>query len=139
MIRWPDNLSLYINASPQDGIEYFDIWHTGGPGGPMIQVSNFDNAQAICSAIEELNKLRVFINEITIEARRLSTAVDKLEGESLELYSALGLHEDVTHTEAHQYIKILMKEYSELQKENEALIAANNGEPWAVHWIMKNK
>jgi hypothetical protein len=42
------------------------------------------------------------------EARRLSTAVDRLERESLEVLAALGLHEDTEHDEVLAHIRALV-------------------------------
>lgn len=51
----------------------------------------------------------------TVEARRLSTAVDRLEGESLEILEALGLHEDTSHEDALEHIRTLVKEHGEMR------------------------
>ena len=44
---------------------------------------------------------------VEAEARRLSTAVDRLERESLEVLAALGLHKDTPHAEVLAYIRDL--------------------------------
>lgn len=44
---------------------------------------------------------------LVAEARRLSTAVDRLERESLEVLAALGLHEDTPHDKVLAYIRDL--------------------------------
>ena len=43
-----------------------------------------------------------------LEARRLSTAVDRLERESLEVLAALGLPEDTEHGEVLAHIRALV-------------------------------
>lgn len=55
------------------------------------------------------------LDDVTAEARRLSTAVDRLEGESLEIIEALGLHEDTPHAEVLEHIRALVKEHSEMR------------------------
>lgn len=51
----------------------------------------------------------------TAEARRLSTMVDRLERESLEITEALGLHEDTEHEKVLEHIRALVKEHSEMR------------------------
>lgn len=48
------------------------------------------------------------LDEATAEARRLSTAVDRLEGESLEIIEALGLHEDTPHDKVLAHVRALV-------------------------------
>lgn len=45
---------------------------------------------------------------VEAEARRLSAAVDRLEGESLEVLAALGLPEDTEHEEVLAHIRALV-------------------------------
>ena len=45
---------------------------------------------------------------VEAEARRLSTAVDRLEGESLEVLAALGLPDDTEHDEVLAHIRALV-------------------------------
>ena len=56
--KWTEGVSLFINAGPEDGIDYYDIWHNGGPGGPMLVAYHRDSAQVICAAVDELHLLR---------------------------------------------------------------------------------
>ncbi len=56
--KWTEGVSLFINAGPEDGIDYYDIWHNGGPGGPMLVAYHKDSAQVICAAVDELHLLR---------------------------------------------------------------------------------
>jgi len=49
------------------------------------------------------------------EARRLSTAVDRLERESLEVLAALGLHEDTEHAQTLAHIRTLVQEHAEMR------------------------
>jgi hypothetical protein len=56
--KWTEGVSLFCNAGPEDGIDYYDIWHNGGPGGPMLVAFHENSAQAICAAIQELHELR---------------------------------------------------------------------------------
>jgi hypothetical protein len=56
--KWTEGVSLFCNAGPEDGIDYYDIWHNGGPGGPMLVACHENSARAICAAIEELHQLR---------------------------------------------------------------------------------
>ena len=58
MERWPDDVSLIVNAGPEDGWPVYDIWHTGGPGGPWLTAATEQAARSICDAIEELHELR---------------------------------------------------------------------------------
>jgi hypothetical protein len=51
------------------------------------------------------------LDEATAEARRLSTMVDRLEGESLEIIEALGLHEDTPHAEVLAHVRSLVAEH----------------------------
>ena len=55
------------------------------------------------------------LDEVTAEARRLSTAVDRLERESLEVLAALGLHEDTEHDKVLEHIRVLMQEHNEMR------------------------
>ena len=55
------------------------------------------------------------LDEVTAEARRLSTAVDRLEGESLEVLAALGLHEDTSLDDALAHIRTLVQEHAEMR------------------------
>ena len=56
--KWAEGVSLYVNAGPEDGIAYYDIWHNGGPGGPMLVAFSERAAREICFAIQELHELR---------------------------------------------------------------------------------
>jgi hypothetical protein len=56
--KWTEGVSLLVNAGPEDGLDHYDIWHTGGPGGPMLTAHSEASARAICDAIEELHQLR---------------------------------------------------------------------------------
>ena len=47
----------------------------------------------------------------TAEARRLSTAVDRLERESLEVIAVLGLHEDTSHDKVLAQVRSLVTEH----------------------------
>ena len=58
MKKWPDGISIYINATPEDGFEAYDVWHNGGPGGPMLTTFSLEFAESICAAIDELLELR---------------------------------------------------------------------------------
>ena len=55
------------------------------------------------------------LNETTAEARRLSTMVDRLERESLELLEALGLHEDTDHADVLEHVRTLVREHGEMR------------------------
>lgn len=55
------------------------------------------------------------LDEATAEALRLSTAVDRLEGESLEIIEALGLHEDTPHDKVLAHVRALVKEHAEMR------------------------
>ncbi len=62
--KWTEGVSLFINAEPADGIDYYDIWHNGGPGGPMLVAHHENSARAICDAIEELHELRAEVERL---------------------------------------------------------------------------
>jgi hypothetical protein len=55
------------------------------------------------------------LDEATAVAQRLSTAVDRLEGESLEIIAALGLHEDTPHERVLARVRALVKEHAEMR------------------------
>lgn len=55
------------------------------------------------------------LDEATAVAQRLSTAVDRLEGESLEIIAALGLHEDTPHAEVLDHVRALVAEHAEMR------------------------
>jgi hypothetical protein len=57
-VRWNNGIALFVNATPADGIDCYDIWHNGGPGGHMFTAQSQEAAEEICSAIHELNELR---------------------------------------------------------------------------------
>ena len=63
------------------------------------------------------------LDEVTAEAHRLSTAVDRLEGESLEVLEALGLHEDTEHAEALAHIQYLRSKVSSPRAHLDDLLA----------------
>jgi len=65
--KWTEGVSLYLNAGPEDGIDYYDIWHDGGPGGPMLVAFHENSARAICAAIEELHELRAEVEQLREE------------------------------------------------------------------------
>lgn len=54
------------------------------------------------------------------EARRLSTSVDRLETESLELLEALGLHEDTSHEATLVHVRALVEEHAGLRSRIES-------------------
>lgn len=60
---------------------------------------------------------------VEAEARRLSTAVDRLEGESLEVLAALGLHEDTEHAEVLAHIRDLRGKLSSPRAHLDDLLA----------------
>lgn len=60
---------------------------------------------------------------VEAEARRLSTAVDRLEGESLEVLAALGLHEDTPHAEVLAHIRDLRGKLSSPRAHLDDLLA----------------
>ena len=68
MERWPDGISLFVNAGPEDGFPVFDIWHNGGPGGPWLTAHTEEAARSICDAIEELHALRSEVVRLRSEA-----------------------------------------------------------------------
>ena len=53
--------------------------------------------------------------DLIAEARRLSTMVDRLERESLELLEALGLHEDTGHDDVLEHVRTLVREHGEMR------------------------
>lgn len=55
------------------------------------------------------------LSETTAVASRLSTMVDRLEGESLEILAALGLHEDTSHADALVHVRSLVREHGEMR------------------------
>ena len=63
MTRWND-VSLFINATPDDGIDHYDIWHNGGPGCPMLTAQSRGAADAICAAVIELLELRAEVERL---------------------------------------------------------------------------
>ena len=64
MTRWHDDISLFINATPDDGIGHYDIWHNGGPGGPMLTAQSREAAEEICTAVDELLELRAEVERL---------------------------------------------------------------------------
>lgn len=64
MTRWNDGVSLFVNATPDDGIDHYDLWHNGGPGGPMFMAQSREAAEAICAAVNELLELRAEIERL---------------------------------------------------------------------------
>lgn len=55
------------------------------------------------------------LDEATAVAQRLSTMVDRLEGESLEIIAALGLHEDTPHENVLAHVRALVRENAEMR------------------------
>lgn len=51
------------------------------------------------------------LDNATAAAQRLSTMVDRLERESLEVIEALGLHEDTPHAEVLAHVRSLVAEH----------------------------
>lgn len=56
--RWPDDVSLMVNAGPEDGHDGYDIWHTGGPGGPWLTAISEEAARSVIAVVDEVHELR---------------------------------------------------------------------------------
>lgn len=70
---WPDDVSLFVNAGPDEGWSRYDLWHTGGPGGPWLEAATEEAARSIVHAVDELHTLRAERNELLAEVDRLRT------------------------------------------------------------------
>lgn len=81
--RWPDGVRLLLNAGPGPHWPRYDIWHTGGPGGPWLEAVTEEAAHAIIDAIDELHMLRA-------ERAGLITAVEQLRLDMETVRAALG-------------------------------------------------
>jgi hypothetical protein len=88
MSRWTDGVSLFVNATPADGIDHYDIWHNGGPGGCMLRTHSEESAAAIVSAIEELHLLRK-VAAMARQAYRADAVAEWFDSEGDGLKAAL--------------------------------------------------
>lgn len=68
---WPDDVSLLLNAEPDPHWPRYDIWHTGGPGGPWLEATTEEAARSIVHAVDELHTLRAERDELLAEVERL--------------------------------------------------------------------
>jgi len=87
--KWTEGVSLFINAEPADGIDYYDIWHNGGPGGPMLVAHHENSARAICDAIEELHELRAEVERLRAQVDDYRMMIDGLENAAHEERAAV--------------------------------------------------
>lgn len=71
--RWPDGVTLLVNAGPKEGWPRYDIWHTGGPGGPWLEAATEEAARSIVQAIDELLALRAERDTLRAEVEALRT------------------------------------------------------------------
>jgi hypothetical protein len=71
--RWPDGVTLLVNAGPEEGWPCYDIWHTGGPGGPWLEAATEGAARSIVQAIDELHDLRAERDALRAEVESLRT------------------------------------------------------------------
>lgn len=79
---WPDDVSLFVNAGPDEGWSRYDIWHTGGPGGPWLEAGTEQAARSILHAVDELHTLRAERAELLAEVERLTAAVVGQSGQA---------------------------------------------------------
>lgn len=56
--RWPDDVRLTVNSEPENGRGDYDIWHTGGPGGPWLTAISKDAAESVIAVVDEVHELR---------------------------------------------------------------------------------
>jgi hypothetical protein len=77
--RWTEGVSLLVNAGPEDGLDHYDIWHTGGPGGPMLTAHSESSARAICDAIEELHQLRAENERVRQACLEMNAALSRID------------------------------------------------------------
>lgn len=70
MPYWPDDVRLTINAEPEDGVDYYDIWHTGGPGGPWLTAHTKAAAWSVIGVVDEVHALRAEVKRLTAERDR---------------------------------------------------------------------
>lgn len=71
--RWPDGVTLLVNAGPEEGWPRYDIWHTGGPGGPWLEAATEEAARSIVQAIDELHDSRAERDALRAEVEALRT------------------------------------------------------------------
>lgn len=61
--RWPDDVRLLVNAEPEDGRGDYDIWHTGGPGGPWLTAISKEAAMSVIAVVDEVHELRAALKD----------------------------------------------------------------------------
>ena len=76
MTRWNDGVSLFIGGDPEKYDPYFDIWHSGGPGGPMLMAQSREAADEICAAVDELLELRAEVKRLRAGVRAAEVHLD---------------------------------------------------------------
>lgn len=69
--RWPDDVRLMVNAEPEDGRGDYDIWHTGGPGGPWLTAISKEAAMSVIAVVDEVHALRAALAERDEDYRRV--------------------------------------------------------------------
>lgn len=69
--RWPDDVRLTVNAGPEDGHGDYDIWHTGGPGGPWLTAISKEAAMSVIAVVDEVHALRAALAERDEDYRRV--------------------------------------------------------------------
>lgn len=88
--RWPDDVSLTINSSPESGPwDMWDIWHTGGPGGPWLMANSKDAAMSVVDAIQELHELRAEVKRITADRDRWMIGCENKRMERIALVDTI--------------------------------------------------
>lgn len=73
--RWPDGVHLLLNAGPDPHWPRYDIWRTGGPGGPWLEAATEEAAHAIIDAIDELLTLRVEVERLRLDMETVRAAL----------------------------------------------------------------